>query len=63
MTNDAQKRLISLSEACTRYGISRQTIYRIADRDQIRLIKIGRATRLDIYQMDEIFGIASSRDA
>ena len=60
MTSNSQKRLISLNEACIRYGICRATLYRMADRQQIKLIKIGRASRLDVHQMDALLGIANS---
>ena len=63
MTDQSQKRLICVSDACTRYGVSRSTIYRLVDRQQIRLIKIGRASRLDIHEIDHFFGIAEGPSA
>lgn len=63
MTTNAQKRLISLNEACIRYGISRTTLYRMVDRQQIRLVKIGRASRLDVHMMDHLLGITNAHGA
>ena len=63
MTMDVQKRLISLRDACVRYGISRQTIYRAIARSELRLIKIGRASRLDVLEADCCFGVIDNAAA
>ena len=54
------RRLISINEAADRYGISRQTVYRMVSSNRIRLIKIGRASRLDLQEADFAFGLGSS---
>jgi excisionase family DNA binding protein len=51
-------RLISISEAGHRYGISRQTIYRFIKDGKLDLIKIGRASRLNLTAADDAFGLS-----
>jgi excisionase family DNA binding protein len=57
MTAQVRRRLISVDEASARYATSRQTIYRMVGRGELRLIKIGRSSRLDIAQVDQAFGL------
>jgi excisionase family DNA binding protein len=38
--------LLSISDFCERYGISRTSVYRQFNAGQIPIVKIGRATRI-----------------
>lgn len=58
MNNEVTKRLISLNDAAIRYGLSRQTFYRLIASGDLNLIKIGRASRLDVREADQLFGIS-----
>lgn len=60
MAKEFEKRLISFNEARARYGISRQTIYRSIARNDLRLIKIGRSSRIDMREADHFFGLAGT---
>ena len=38
--------LITISQFCGEYGVSRSTAYRLRDRGDVPHVKIGRATRI-----------------
>lgn len=44
--------LMSISEFEDQYGVSRSTIYRLAQKGQIPLVKIGHATRIPVEDAD-----------
>ncbi len=40
------KALITITEFGETYGVSRSTVYRLAERKQITFLKVGRAVRI-----------------
>lgn len=46
------KSLISISEFKEQYGVSRSTVYRLAQKGHIPLVKIGNATRIPVEDAD-----------
>jgi excisionase family DNA binding protein len=42
-------KFITVKECCNRFNISKATLYRILKQGELRKWKIGRATRLDIF--------------
>jgi len=49
-------RMITIADACTRYGISRTTLYRLSKDGQLTLHKIGpRLVRLDVDELEREF--------
>ncbi|MFZ3046701.1 MAG: helix-turn-helix domain-containing protein [Desulfatirhabdiaceae bacterium] len=44
--------LMSISEAAKYLGVSRSTIYRLIELDEIRAVKQGKATRVEKMSLD-----------
>lgn len=47
-------RLMRIPAACARYGLSRSYIYREAAKKNIRLVKAGRTTLVDVASLDAL---------
>tara|TARA_B100000678_G_scaffold290613_1_gene303995 strand:- start:7068 stop:7268 length:201 start_codon:yes stop_codon:yes gene_type:complete len=50
MTNEPE--LITIEQFCERYAVSRSTLYRLVESDDISLIKIGRASRIRLEEAE-----------
>lgn len=49
------RQLISISEFQEIYGVSRSTVYRLAQRGKFPLVKIGQATRIPTEDAEKWF--------
>ena len=47
--------LLRIEEFCSRYGVSRSTVYRLRARNAITLFKIGNASRIKAADADAWF--------
>jgi len=50
------KPFLSITEACTLLGVSRRTIYRMIDRKELIVAKVGTRTIIRRADIDELFG-------
>lgn len=55
--NARPRQPFTLQEACQLLTISRPTIYRMKQRGEIKLLKIGNSTRISAEEVDRILGI------
>ena len=46
------KSLISIAEFCETFGVSRSTVYRLAQRGEIPFVHVGRAVRIRAQDAD-----------
>lgn len=46
--------LVSVGDAAAALGIDRATVYRMAGRGEIRLVKLGRLTRIERAEIDRL---------
>lgn len=49
------KEFLSIQEVCILLGISRRTIYRLIDKSELNVGKIGRRTLIKRSEIDKIF--------
>lgn len=47
--------LISISEFQDQYGVSRSTIYRLAQKGHLTMVKVGHATRIPVADAERWF--------
>lgn len=47
--------LMSISEFQDQYGVSRSTIYRLAQKGHLSMVKVGQATRIPVQDADRWF--------
>lgn len=52
MYPDAERLLLRVSEAGERLGLSRSTIYELIGAGEIRVLKVGRATRIPVAELE-----------
>jgi excisionase family DNA binding protein len=54
MTDEVSDRLIRATEAARLLGLSRQHVYRLADRGLIRVVRIGTAVRVPVSEVQRV---------
>ena len=49
------KEFLSINEACILLGVSRRTIYRLIDREELKIGKVGGRTIIKRTEIDKLF--------
>lgn len=47
---------VTIDHAAEALGVSRATIYRLAGRGELRLVKLGAATRVPVAELERLAG-------
>lgn len=54
---------ITISEFMRRFSVSRSTVYRLAERGEIEMVRIGRSVRISRESAENLFRSLTSKSA